>query len=135
MLTLTRTESREMEEDLREPQHGSVAVLSPLEAGETLPAAEKLTTEETQTVQALLTVGNRSTEAPIPSYGNGRRRTVGKYLLAFYGLSGPPMSQRDRMAFEAKVEPTGHATATHIYRAFFTSGRRRRRRTKTSPGQ
>ncbi len=106
MVTLTRTESREWEEEVREPQDGSVAVLSPLEAGETLPAAEKLATEDTQAVQSLLTfltAGNMSTEAPIPTYGDGRRRTVGRYLLAFYDwLSGPPMSQRDRM--EAKIE-------------------------------
>ena len=103
MVTLTRTEPRDSEEELREAQDGSVAVLSPQETGETLPAAEKLTTEETQAVQALLTADSRSAAAPIPTYRDGRRRSIGGYLLAFYDwLSGPPMSQRDRM--KAKIE-------------------------------
>ena len=46
MVTLTRTEPRESEEELREHQDGSLAVLSPLEAVESLPAPEKVTTEE-----------------------------------------------------------------------------------------
>ena len=103
MVTLTKTKSTEWEEELREPQDGSVAVLSPLEAGETLPAAEKLTTEETQAVQALLTAGDRSTEPPIPTIGQSVVNFLAWYLLAFDDwLSGPPMSERDRRA--AKIE-------------------------------
>ena len=105
MVTLTRPEPRESEEELRETRDGSVAVLSPHEAGETLPAAEKLTTEETQAVQALLTADSRSAAVPIPTYGDGRRRSMGGYLLALYDwLSGPPMSQRDRTSLEVRFE-------------------------------
>ena len=105
MVTLTRTEPREMEEQRREAQDGSVAVLTPQETEETLPVPEKLTTEETQAVQARLTTGARSGAAPIPAYGDGHRRSIGGYLLAFYDwLSGPPMSQRDRMRLDAMVE-------------------------------